>query len=286
MLSSSSEYLKALREGKYLLFLEWVDFITKKYTHDGYILDADDTTNSLIFEWLNNGFSEEDAKNLARLHAVYDLELKPLQGKLDYAFKTIIVALFLCMVFHKHNLCLHSDSPNITCREINQLIEQIGKQLSPSLYRSSLIEVQTDFFQWVDNSDKHEVTLIFDKIYAITRLRYLLEDYILHLDHSKKEQDELYTARLSLAKRFLTYIYEQLEFTPKVADQITKYVSALRQLHPGKWEEERLDALSPPSALDNTWRWVTGIGIGFFNLVLHKKSIGELISGQSETPQV
>ncbi|KTD55088.1 hypothetical protein Lsai_2680 [Legionella sainthelensi] len=286
MLSSSSEYIKALREGKYLLFLEWVDFITKKYTRDEYILDADDTTNSLIFEWLNNGYSEEDAKNLALLHAVYDLESKALQGKLDYAFKTIIVALFLCMVFHKHNLYLQSDSPQMTCEEINQLIEKSGKQLSPSLYRSSLAGVQTEFFQWVDNSDTHEVTVVFDKIHAITRLRYLLEDYILHLDRSKKDQDELHTARLSLAKRFLTYIYEQLEFTPKVADEISNYVNALRELHPNKWEEERLDALSPPSTLDNTWRWVTGIGIGFFNLVLHKKSIGELISGQSETPQI
>lgn len=98
--------------------------LLQKYTHDEYILDADDTTNSLIFEWLNNGYSEEDAKNLALLHAVYDLESKPLQGKLDYAFKTIIVALFLCMVFHKHNLCLQSDSPQMTCEEINQLIEK------------------------------------------------------------------------------------------------------------------------------------------------------------------
>lgn len=80
---------------------------------------------------------------------------------------------------------------------------------------------------------------------------------------AQKDQDELHTARLSLAKRFLSYIYEQLEFTPTVADEITKYVNALRELHPGKWEEERLDALSPPSTLDNTWRWVTGIGIGF-----------------------
>ncbi|KTD53414.1 hypothetical protein Lsan_3824 [Legionella santicrucis] len=286
MLSSSSEYLKALREGKYLLFLEWVDFITKKYTHDECILDADDTTNALIFEWLSNGYSEEDARKLALLQAVYDLELKPLQGKLDYAFKTIMVAVFLCMVFHKHKLSLQPHSPKVTCGEINQQIEQIGKQLAPSLYRSSLVGVQIEFFQWVENSDKHEVNSVFHKIHAITRLRYLLEDYILHLERFKREKDELYTARLSLAKRFLTYIYEQLEFTPSVADETTKYVNALRELHPGKWEEERLDVLSPPSTLDNTWRWVTGIGIGFFNLVLHKKSIGELISGQSETPQV
>ncbi|KTD05893.1 hypothetical protein Lgra_2670 [Legionella gratiana] len=285
MLSSSSEYLKALHEGKYLLFLEWVDFIAKKYS-DKESLDADDTTNSLIFEWLNNGYSEEDAKKLALLHAVYDLESKPLQGKLDYAFKTIMVALFLCMVFHKHNFCPQSHSAKVTCHEINQLVDQSSKQLPSSIYQSSLTEVQAKFFQWVENMDKHEVNAVFHKIHEITRLRYLLEDYILHLERLKKEQDELYTARLSMAKRLLTYIYEQIEFTPKVADEITNYVNTLREFHPSKWEEERLDALSPPSTLDNTWRWVTGMGIGFFNLVLHKKSIGELISGQSETPQV
>lgn len=97
MLSASSEYIQALHEGKYLQFLGWTDFITHTYA----LKDADDTVNFLIFEWLNNGYLEEDAKKLAVLQAVYDLEFRPLRGKLDYSLKAITVALFICMVFQK-----------------------------------------------------------------------------------------------------------------------------------------------------------------------------------------
>ena len=60
MLSSSKEYLQALRDGKYLLFLEWPQFIVGLYKDSQQ--DADDTINLLAFEWLNNGYCENDAK--------------------------------------------------------------------------------------------------------------------------------------------------------------------------------------------------------------------------------
>lgn len=286
MLTSSSEYLEALREGKYLLFLEWVDFISKKYSDEKNDLGAEAATNLLVFEWLNNGYTEEDGKKLALLHAVHDLESKSLQGKLDYSFQTILIALFSCMIFRKHNLHLHSGFLKATGDEINQLIEKSSAQLQPQMYQSSLAEIQIEFFKWVESMDRHEVKVVFHKIYEITRPRYLLEDYILHLERLKIQQDDLYTARLSMARSFLGYLYEQVELTSKISEEITNYVNALRELHPGKWEEELLDAISPPSTLDSTFRWVTKIGINFFNSVLNEKSIGELISGKSETPRI
>ncbi|MGL5743177.1 MAG: hypothetical protein ACRCXC_11915 [Legionella sp.] len=102
-LTSSSEYLQALREGKYLLFLEWIDFIAQKYNCTNYLI-ADDAENFLIYEWLSSGYKEVDAQNIVTLYAVYDLESKPLRGKLDYALKSIVIALFICMVFQKHHL--------------------------------------------------------------------------------------------------------------------------------------------------------------------------------------
>lgn len=279
MLSSSFEYIKALREGKYLLFLEWTDFVTQKYA----ILDADDTVNSLIFEWLTNGYSEEDAKKLAVLQAVNDMESNPLQGKLDYSFKSIIIALFICMVFQKGDI--HVAIPpqkKATRHEITQLIGQGITQLNPFTYKERLEGMQTQFYQWVECVEEKEVSRAFQKINVITKPRYLLENYILHLERIKLTQDELYVTRLSMAKRFLGYLYEQTELTSKVAEEIAVYTNALRELHPGKGEEECLDSILPPSTLENTWRWVTGIGIGFFSFVLNEKSLGELISNTNE----
>ncbi|WP_454783003.1 helical bundle domain-containing protein [Legionella sp. WA2022007384] len=276
MLSSSSEYIKALREGKYLLFLGWTDFITQKYK----LLNADDTVNFLIFEWLSNGYLEEDAQKLAVVQAVYDVESKPLQGKLDYSLKSITIALFVCMVFQKLEGDINELSKKENARdEINQFIEKTLMKLNPFTYKERLEEMQTRFYQWVEDTDKNELADAFEKIHAITQPRYLLEEYILHLERIKIKEDKLYTTRLSLAKRFLGYLFEQTELTPAVAEVIATYVNSLRELQPGKGEVEQLDRISPPSTIEQTWRKVTAIGISFFSIVLGDKSIGEVISG-------
>lgn len=276
MLSSSSEYINALREGHYLLFLQWVDFITKKYETKG----ADDLVNVLIFEWLSHSYSEEDAKKLAILQAVFEMESKPLQGKLDYSLKIISQALFLCMVFQKSAMDIQRLSQNqITGRTIDKLIGEKLAQLNPFTYEKRLEDAQMQFYEWVESADEKEVVDALAKINAVTAPRYLLEDYILHLERIKIKDDELYSARLSMAKRFLGYLYKQTEMSPKVAHVITTYVNSLRELHPSKGELECLNNISPPSAREYAWRWATGIGISFFSIVLREKSLGDLISG-------
>ncbi|KTD74535.1 helical bundle domain-containing protein [Legionella tucsonensis] len=283
MLSASSEYIQALHEGKYLQFLGWTDFITHTYA----LKDADDTVNFLIFEWLNNGYLEEDAKKLAVLQAVYDLEFRPLRGKLDYSLKAITVALFICMVFQKFGVDVTlSPEKKVKRDAVNQLIEEKLGELNVFAYKERLEEVQSQFYLWVENVDEKEVSDVFQKVDAITRPRYLLEDYILHLERIKLKDDELYATRLSMANRFLRYLYEQTELTQEVAEVIATYASSLREFHPGKKEVDQLDEISPPSTLEHTWRWVTGIGIGFFSIVLREKSIGEFISGAIVTNEI
>ncbi|QMT61341.1 helical bundle domain-containing protein [Legionella sp. PC997] len=278
MLSSSSEYIKALREGKYLLFLDWTDFISQKYK----LLDADDTVNFLIFEWLHNGYLEGDAQKLALLQAVYELEAKPLRGKLDYSLKSITSALFICMVFQNLKWEKIELPKKETPRdEIKEFIEKNLNQLNSFMYEELLEGMQTRFYKWVEDIDEKESADAFQKIHAITQPRYLLEDYILHLQRIKIKDDELYATRLSLAKRFLGYLYEQTELTPEVSKVITTYVNSLRELHPGKGEIEQLDRISPPSTLEHTWRKITTIGISFFNIVSGDKSLSEVISGEA-----
>ncbi|HHT0593714.1 TPA: helical bundle domain-containing protein [Legionella anisa] len=303
MLSSSSEYIQALREGKYLQFLGWTDFITQKYA----LKDADDTVNFLIFEWLNNVYLEvdakklnssdrleeedkkltllqEDAKKLAVLQAVCDLEYRPLQGKLEYSLKIISSALFICMVFQKSDIYVTlSPEEKVMKDTVNPLIEKCLRELNQFIYQERLEGMQTQFYQWVEHVDAKDVIDVFQKVDAITKPRYLLEDYILHLERIKLKDDELYATRLSMARRFLGYLYEQTELAAEVKEVIATYVNSLRELHPGKGEVDRLDEISPPSTLAHTWRWVTGIGVSFFSIVLHEKTIGELITGTAMT---
>lgn len=287
MLSSTFEYLKALREENYLLFLEWIDFIMQKYTKNSETLSTDDLLNFLIFEWINNDYSEEDAKKLSLLYAVYELETKPLKGKLDYALNTISVALFLCMIIEKENLNTQFFADNsVTAQEINLLVKQNVARVDPFLYKESLDMMQNLFFYWVKIADKKKVDAIFNKISLITQPRYFVEEYILYLEQKKDSQDDLHAARLSMAKRFFAYLNEQMEWTQAVKEEVIAYVNAIRELHPNKEENVLLTRIAPPSTLTNTWRWVTGIGMGFFSFVLREKSISELISGSSITPEV
>ncbi|MBN9228860.1 helical bundle domain-containing protein [Legionella steelei] len=281
MLASSSEYIKALREGKYLLFLEWIDFVTQKYA----LVGAEDTINFLIFEWLNNDYSDEDAKKIAILQAVSEGESRPLQVNLDYALKAITHALFICMVFHASGLDMKMPpQEKIKQATVEKLMQERLAKLNLFTYKERLDEMQAKFYKSVDRTDKKEVLEVLNKINVVTGPRYLLDDYILHLERIKIKDDELYATRLSMAKRFLSYLYEQTEMTPKVAETMATYVNSLRELHPSQEEIERLDNISPPSNLETTWRWVAGVGVGFFNIVFNEKSIGEVIAGTEDKP--
>lgn len=275
MLSSSFDYIKALHEGKYLLFLKWVDFITDKYE----LMSADDTVNFLIYDWLNQGCGELDVQNLSVLCAIHYLEEKALQGKLDYALQSITIALFICMVFQKKGLHMVLSPEKKVCREtVNQLVEEKMLQLNPFTYKELLDDMQSQFYQRVNKVDKKQVADEFQKIYAITKPRYLLEEYILYLERLKLKDDALYISRLSMANRLLVFLYEQTEMNFEVSREIANYVNALRELHAGKEELDRLDSISPPSILENTWRWVAGAGITFFHIFLKDTSISELMA--------
>src|ERR1700733_3725814 len=104
MLSSTKEYLQALHEGKYLLFLEWPQFIAAHYQKEEMSQDADDIISLLVFEWLSNDYSESDAKKIALLCAVNDLATKPIRGSISYALTAISIAVFQCMLYQNNAL--------------------------------------------------------------------------------------------------------------------------------------------------------------------------------------
>lgn len=235
MLSSTNEYLQALRQGNYLLFLEWPQFVAEHQKTLGGGKDADDLLDLLINECQTHGFSEDDVKKIALLNAVYALDPTPVRGCLAYALTVITGAVLQ-----------------------NGLRDGIIKQLE-------------QFDDWVRDVSPDEVGMACLQISAVGQLRQSAEEYMLYLDSASLCDDQLKIARSSVVKRLATYLNEQSQLTAEVADQIRMYVQKIREMQPALFEDAFLTQLSPPSLMDNTWRRMTEWGLGLFN-VLQKPS--------------
>lgn len=271
MLSSSSEYIKALREGKYLLFLEWPQFIAEYYKEGEVGQDADDTVNLLVFDWLNNGYCDEDAKKVALLFAVHDLKVQPLRGSLAYALTAISIAAFQCMVYHNmHVQAQFLSKEKMTLDKIIKLMKGPIDGLDKSNFESLLLKQRASFFTWVEKMDSTQVEKARIQITSITDFRYLVEEYIsafLDVEISNGLHDELKVSRFSVVKRLARYLNEQTELTVVVKEEIATYVNKIREMKPADFENKYLLRLSPILLEDNPWKTITVFGISFFNLL-------------------
>lgn len=268
MLSSSKEYLQALREGKYLLFLEWPQFIAEHYKDKGMSQDADEILNLLVFEWLNHGYCEEDAKKIAFLSAVHDLNTKPLQGKLSYALTAISIAVFQCMLYYGNNLQDHFLSKEkMNRQQVAKLMNGTIVDLDKITFESLLTKQQFSFSTWAKAVDVAKVEEAGRQISLVADLRYLTADYIADLEKITVTSDSLISSRLSMVNRLARYLNEQFELTTSVKEEVAVYVSKIRAMQPAEFEMGYLLSLSPPSLVDNTWRMVTALGLSFFNIL-------------------
>lgn len=275
MLASTKEYLQALREKKFLVFLEWPQFVAEHYK-DVKPQDADTMLNLLIFEWLNDGYSESDVKLVAFLYAASKANSGLLQSNLEYAFTSIVIVALQCMVYHNNNLHLSLvSSEKISSEQINKLVNNAVVNLKKSTFEGILQVQQDKFFTWVGEIDELEAQKIGYQISLIADLRYLTEQYITDLELTTLIDDLLKPARLSLIRRLAQYLNEQYEMTPSVKEAIGVYVNKIREMQPALFEEDYLLNLSPLSFIGNTWRMVTGLGLGFFSLMQPPQSVKE-----------
>ena len=249
MFSSSKEYLQALREGKYLLFLQWPQFIAGHYSKDSEPPDADTTVNLLVFEWLNNGFCETDAKQIALLCAVSDLPTKPIRSIIDYALTAISIAVFQCMLYqnnklHDKFLC----QKELNMREVITLIDRVMNEIEKSIFKEMLIEQQIVFYQWVDAVPIQETETATRQISPLVRLRYIAEEYSTLLEaHEAAANDLLKGSRLSVVKRLVSYLNEQTEMTAEFLQEVEIYIAEIKEMQPKGFEKNYLSALSAPS---------------------------------------
>lgn len=268
LLSSSNEYLRALREGKYLQFLEWPQFIASHYAKEGSIQAADDLLNLLIFEWLNNGFCDDHVKQMAVLNAVYDIESSLFRENLAYSFAVLSITTLHCMVYENNNLkhsfiCIEKMDRN----EVNKWVTTNSGRLDEVTFNDYLLKQQSLFFTLSSTVNTRTVEAAYREISSVARLRNVLDDYILTLESTAIRDDKLRLSRLSVLKKFGVFLKEQSELTLQVNNSITEYVNLVREMQPADFEKEFLNSMLPLSFESNTLRVMTDWGLGFFSLL-------------------
>ncbi|RUR07058.1 helical bundle domain-containing protein [Legionella sp. km772] len=281
MLSSTSEYLHALRAGNYLLFLEWPRFIVQHYKTT--ILNeqsADELVDLMIFEWLNHGYCEEDAKLIALLSKLNDREPKPLAGDLEYALISISIAALQCMIYQSMNL-----TNKILCKERKSRREVLelmsGNSIAPSILEPALKIQHANFLQWIKLTTTSEVDVALGKIMPLLNLRQTVRRYLDALERPSSVNDELKATRLSVLRRLNTFLYEQTVLNSKVRYEIDGYISKLGDLAPQKFEEVYIMELTSSPLLKTTWRVLMDLGFSFFQLLDTQTSTNSSINPTS-----
>lgn len=269
MLKSSSEYLRALRTGQYLLFLEWPRFIVAHYKMGA----ADSVVDLLVFEWLNNGFSEEDAKLIALLHKAQAKHADLFHSNLEYSLSMLSSAMSICLVYQCNNLqpgVLTKDPKNV--KEIYDLMTSATAHVDDKTFKSYLMMQQLKFLEWIDEDKVKKVidsriALVYQDMHPIVDLRYCLVDYLDSLKSAQLPLDQLKSQRTSVIEQLALYLSEQTELSITVQAKITEFVEKIEELRPAEFEKLYLNKLSPPTLKDNVWQVVTDLGLSFFNML-------------------
>ena len=230
--------------------------------------DADATLNLLVFEWLNNGFCEDDVKSLSILFAVHDLKSRPLRGNLSYAFTAISIAAFQCMVYQNNNLKDHylSKEP-MNLKEIQEYMVRKSVSLNKTINEECIQLAQVNFFEIVKQVDKEQLKMISNQINSVTQLRYRVAEYLMLVESNQNLSDTFLITRICVINSLLSYLNEQMEITSEVTDEITRYVKKLWELKPAVFEEVYLTSLSPATFIEDPWKYFTDFGLKFFKVL-------------------
>lgn len=257
MLTSSREYLQALREGNFLLFLEWPQFITQHYSKEKKTIDADTTLKLIIIEWSKNGFCLDDVKQMALLTKASELNSALLRSNLSYAFISLSIAMFQCMTLQADE---SSDSTSSSSSE-----EPVAE--SKRIASEQEANAHALFASIQESIDDKLAIQTFKRIYSIAQYRYLADEYTLVLENIRNHEDELLPSRLSLVKRLASYLNEQMEYTEQVKDEMGLYIKQIWDMQPTYFEKYYLNAIYRLSIVDNAWKLVTDYGLTFFRIL-------------------
>lgn len=268
MLVSSAEYLQALRKGDYLRFLEWPDFVVAHYKKGNAVLGGDELADLLVFEWLNNNYCAEDAKQFALLYAASEDEAEPLRGKLSCALTTLFSVCIACMAYEDSHATAHFLSKEARdLAQISRMMRNNGGLTNEQFTKHSAAS-QEIFMSWVAQLDKNKVSIVAAEISEVTRLRYLIDDYRLELLTLVSSNDQLKSSRSSVAANFSDYMSEQMKMTPEVNEGVAGYVTKLWELAPSTKEQDLLKKMAETTIWDKACRYLATFSSLFSTLEL------------------
>lgn len=306
MLSSSQEYLQALREGNYLRFLGWPQFIAHHYTMKNKVLDADTISNLLIFDWLNNGFCESDVRHVVILIALQLSELRPFRGTLDYNLACIEGAAQQCLVYQNNQLAAPILSDIVLNQvQINQLMEKQSELCDRDTFDNYLLIEMNRFNKWVSKVPVDLVKEVYQRIIPIIKPRDFVDEYLDSIGDERKRQradhrddDPLIDTRIVVIHRLKQYINEQYELSVEVSQEIKAYIQKIRKMQPAASEENFLNNLSmcdsvainskdmSAALVDEPFGHLKRYAIRFFNMLQppEPSESQQLIASSSTTP--
>jgi hypothetical protein len=298
MLQTSGEYLQALREGHYLLFLEWPRFISEHYGSRTDLVDANELVELLGFEWLYHGYNEQDGALFAVIYKLCeastipasDGSVVPFPAELEYCIVTMYSVVLRCMAYHSQpEQKLLTLEEELTKAQVLQWMEMT---CFDSLRNKRVLEKQSALFSsWLDEIPTESLDKIMVKIKPIFVFRDKLISYLDALAHHDQGIDNLKEARIKEANLLLHYLSVQSGLTAKVYLHIRTHLDKLGSLSPQTYEEDYLKAMNvliPMTMLGASWHFVEGVmtsGVGFFNVVrpyVDIRSVSQALFKQEE----
>lgn len=271
----TAEYLSALRQGKYLLFLQWPDSIAESGKNDKAIAyAADDLRQLLAFKWLQHGFELDDAEGVVLLYALL-LRENSIRGHLAYAITTMVQVVTQCMAYRHFRLDVVSNQ-DLSHSEILQYMQEKERAVGVAEFVKVLISAEEQLGIKSQSVDKKQLDEANAKIRLITDICYELDDYLVgeahnpirvgeaHTPTQEAETDQLKTSRLNVLKRFLSYMNQQTELSKAVVEEMAQYIHTIKQMKPTQREQELLKKIMTPSVLENTLGTIVGYGVTFF----------------------
>jgi hypothetical protein len=267
MLTSSKDYVLALRRGEFLQFLDWPSFIVTTYSKQNHLgVSADELVDLIIFDWLTNGYCEEDLIQFSKLYSVYVLASKPLSGALEYAFMMLFSALVNCMVHASRAPPIRHKDPYSKDEVVSFMREQ--SSLWDKLEYDKALKEQQNLFVILAAKVPAKITdSTLQGMLPVLQIRSRVDAYLVRLESAAMPANQLKDARIGVLKRLKAYVNDQVFLTDEVKKEIAIYADKILDLAPEEFERGLINEISPPSLAAIAWRFFSTSSINLLHLV-------------------
>lgn len=241
MLSSTTEYLEALRRGDFLRAVEWVEFVRQRYP--GIEHNSDALLALCTYELLNGGYTPDDMVHFEGLCALL-FEEEGVFQRLDYAATTLFNAGLQVWVWinaHAASGFYQGSDAMPDANAVLTLMQQTPPGWSDAQNNQAIEQVMV--IAKARSTGKGQA--LAEDIRRVLAVRETLNAYEQALDdHLAQTPDFAADSRLSELRRAYALIREETR-REVVDEEAHTLATRLRRLNPLESERAFLNALSP-----------------------------------------